>query len=136
MKCLRVHCVLSLLLFSVAALMVGLGLYIKIKFYKDWKNVHVVMESLISGSSSPMSSDGIEEGLEFLEDSAKKVDTIFWFFTVGAIIVLSRAAVFAVCASKSKSQCLKCIRMEVIERLTETNETEDVELSQTTALEK
>ena len=125
MKCLRVHCFLSLLLFSVAALMVGLGFYIKIKFYKDWKNVHVVMESLISGGSSPMSSDGIEEGLEFLDDSARKVDTIFWFFTVGAILMLSRAAIFAVCAVKSKSQCLKGIRMEVIDSLTEKETSEN-----------
>ena len=107
MSCLRVHCVLSLLLFSVAALMVCQGLYIKIKFYKDWGNVHHVLGSSISGGSGPMSPHGIEEGLEFLDDSAKKVDTIFWFFTVAAIIVLSRAAVFAVCASKSKSQAIQ-----------------------------
>ena len=125
MKCLRVHCVLPLLLFSVAALMVGLGLYIKIKFHKDWKNVHHVIESFISGGPSPMSSDGTEEELEFLEDSAKKVDTIFWFFTVGAILMLSRAAIFAVCAVQSKSPCLKGIRMEVIESLTEKETSEN-----------
>ena len=125
MRCLRVHCVLSLLLFSVAALMVGQGLYIKIKFYKDWRNVHNVMESSISGGPGPMSPDGIEEGLEFLDDSAKKVDTIFWFFSVGAILMLFRAAMLTVCAIKSKARCLKGIRMEVIESLTEKKETSE-----------
>ena len=129
------HCVLSLLLFSVAALMVSQGLYIKIKFYKDWGNVHVVLESSISGGSSPMSPDGIEGGLEFLDDSAKKVDTIFWFFTVGAIILFSRAVVFTVCALKSEAKCLKGIRMEVIESLGDVIEdkTEAAEISEPTA---
>ena len=125
MGCLRVHRVLSLLLFSVAALMVGQGLYIKIKFYKDWGNVHVILESSISGGSGPMSPDGIEEGLEFLDDSAKKVDTIFWFFSVGAILMLARAAVLTACAVKSKGRCLKGIRMEVIESLERENETSE-----------
>ena len=131
----RVHCGLSLLLFCVAALMACISLYSKIGFYKNLENVSNVMESFNSGSLSPISPDGVKEGLE-LDVLARKIDTTFWFFTVGAIIVLSRAAVFAVCASKSKSQCLKGIRMEVIERLAETKETEDVGLSQTTALEK
>ena len=119
------HCVLSLLLFTVAALMVGLDLYIKFGFYKDWKNVHSVMESSISGVFSPMSPEGIREGSEFLEDSAKKVDTIFWFFTVGAFLMVSRAAVVAMCAAKSKSKCLKGIRMEVIESLGEIETSEN-----------
>ena len=79
-----------------------------------------------------MSPHGIEEGLEFLDDSAKKVDTIFWFFSVGAILMLFRAAVFTVCAVKSKTKCLQGIRMEVIESLalaekkeTGENKTED-----------
>ena len=127
-----------MLLFCVAALMAGISLYIKIDFYKNFENVYNVMESFNAGGLSPISPDGVKEGLE-LDDLARKMDTIFWFFTVGAIITLSRAAVFAVCASKSKSQCLKGLRMEVLESLGslgETKETEDVELSQTTVLEK
>ena len=124
-----VHSCLSLLLFSVAALMAGLCLYIKIEFYKEFENVSNVLESLNSGDLGPISPDGVKEGVE-LEDSARKIDTIFWFFTVGMMVMLSRALIFAVCASKSKSQCLKGIRMEVIDSL------EDVELSQPTALEK
>ena len=128
----RVHCGLSFLLFCVAALMTGISLYIKIDFSADFENVYNVMESFNSGGLGPISPDGVKEGLE-LDNSARKIDTIFWFFTVGAIIMLSRAAIFALCASKSKSQCLQGMRMEVIESLTET---EDVELSQTTGLEK
>ena len=124
-----VHSGLSLLLFSVAALMAGLCLYIKIEFYKEFENVSSVLESLNSGGLGPISPVGVKEGFE-LEDSVRKIDTIFWFFTVGTMVMLSRALIFAVCASKSKSQCLKGIRMEVIESLG------DVELSQPTALEK
>ena len=116
-----VHSGLSLLLFCVAALMASLCLYIKIEFYQEFENVSNVMESLNSGGLGPISPDGVKEGVE-LEDSARKIDTIFWFFTVGTIILLLRAAVFALYAGKSKSQCLKAMRMEVIESLGETNE--------------
>ena len=114
-----VHSVLSLLLITVAAMMAGLGLYIKINFYHDWKNVHQVLKNSMSGGPAPMSSKGVKEGLDFLEDSVKQVDTTFWFFTVGAILMISRAAVFAVCAFKSESRCLKGIRMEIVETLEE-----------------
>ena len=117
-----VHCAMSFLLLSVGALMIGLSLYIKIDFYKNWKDNHNVMESLSSGGVVPISSDGMKEGKDFLDDSAKKMDTIFWFFTVGAILLFSRAVVFAVCALKSEAKCLKVIRMEVIESLVETSE--------------
>ena len=117
-----VHSGLSLLLFSVAALMAGLCLYIKIGFYQEFENVSNVMESLNSGGLGPISPDGVK-GFE-LDDSARKIDTIFWFFTVGAIIMLSRAAIFVICATKSKSPCLQGMRMEVIESLPETNDTE------------
>ena len=122
-----VHSGFPLLLFSVAALMAGLCLYIKIEFYQEFENVSNVMQSLNSGGLGPLSPDGVKEGFE-LDDLARKIDTIFWFFTVGTIILLPRAAVFALYASKSKSQCLKAMRMEVIESLGETGET--------TALEK
>ena len=123
----------SLLLFSVTGLMTGIALYIKIYFYQDFENVYNVMESFKSGGLSPISPDGVKDGLE-LDDLVRKIDTIFWFFTMGAIIMLSRAAIFTVCASKSKSLCLKGIRMEVLGSLGGTGR--DVELSQTTALEK
>ena len=123
-----------MLLFSVTGLMTGIALYIKIDFYQDFENVYNVMESFKSGGLSPISPDGVkDDGLE-LDDFVRKIDTIFWFFTVGATIMLSRAAIFTVCASKSKSLCLKGIRMEVLGSLGETGG--DVELSQTTALEK
>ena len=121
----RVHCGLSFLLFCVAALMAAISFYIKIDFSGDFENVYNVLESLNSGGLGPISPDGVKEGLE-LDNSARKIDTIFWFFTVGAIIVLSRAAILALCASKSKSLCLRAIRMEVVESLT--NETEDVKV--------
>ena len=130
-----VHCGMSYLLFSVGALMICLGLYIKIEFYKDWKNNHNVMESLSSGGVVPISSEGLKEGTDFLGDTAKKMDTIFWFFTVGAIILFSRAVVFTVCALKSEAKCLKGIRMEVIESLGDVieNKTEAAEISEPTA---
>ena len=130
-----VHCGMSYLLFSVGALMIGLSLFIKIEFYKDWKNNHNVMESLSSGGVVPISSEGLKEGTDFLGDTAKKMDTIFWFFTVGAIILFSRAVVFAVCALKSEAKCLKGIRMEVIESLGDVieNKTEAAEISEPTA---
>ena len=135
MTCPRVHCGLSLLLFCVAALMAGISLHIKIDFDKNFENVYKVMESFNSGDLSPISPEGVKEGLD-LDLLARKMDTIFWFFTVGTIVVLSRSAVFAVCASKSNSQCLKVLRMEVIESLEETKGRKDLELSQATALEK
>ena len=130
-----VHCGMSYLLFSVGALMIGLSLFIKIEFYKDWKNNHNVMESLSSGGVVPISSEGLKEGTDVLGDTAKKMDTIFWFFTVGAIILFSRAVVFAVCALKSEAKCLKGIRMEVIESLGDVieNKTEAAEVSEPTA---
>ena len=130
-----VHCALSLLLFSVGALMVGLCLYIQLDFYKDWDNVHKVLDNMGSGGIVAVVPVGVKEGLEFLDDSARKMDTIFWFFTVGAIILFSRAVVFAVCALKSEARCLKGIRMEVIESLGDVveNKTEAAEISEPTA---
>ena len=121
-----VHSGLTLLLISEAALMAGLCLYIKIGFYKDFEDVHNVVESFNSGDHSPISPGVVKERFKF-DDLARKIDTIFWFFIVGTILMLFRAAIFAVSASKSKSRYLKVIRMEVIESLTEIFETEDVE---------
>ena len=130
-----IHCGLSLLLFSVGALMVGLCLYIQLDFYKDWDNVHKVLDNMGSGGIVAVVPVGVKEGLEFLDDSARKMDTIFWFFTVGAILMFCRAGVFVVSAAKSEAICLKGIRMEVIESLGETseNKAEDAEISKPTA---
>ena len=98
-----VHSGLSLLLISEAALMAGLCLYIKIGFYKDFEDVHNVVESFNSGDHSPISPGVVKERFK-LDDLARKIDTIFWFFIVGTILMLFRAAaIFAVSASKSKS---------------------------------
>lgn len=130
-----VHCGFSLFLFCVAALMASLAVYIKVEFYKDFQNVYNVMESFKSGGLGPISPDGVIEGLE-LDDLARKIDTMFWFFSVAAIVIISRAVIFAMCASKSESQCLRGIRMEVITCLTEKSETKELELSKKNVIER
>ena len=130
-----VHCGLSLFLLCVAVLMAGLSVYIKIEIHKELQNVFNVMESFKSGALGPISPDGLRDGLD-LDDLARKIDTMFWFFSVAAIVMISRAVIFAMCASKSESQCLRGIRMEVITCLTEKSETKDLELSKKNVIER
>ena len=91
-------------------------------------DVNNVVESI--KSDGPISKVGVGEGSAFLEDSLRKIDTMFWFLTVGTLLLISRSLVFTSCAFKSK--CLNWIRLEIIQTIekNDKNEMKDAELPQ------